>query len=280
LTVIARDASSVITTGVSGNVTLTADGGATVSPSSILQVEFTDDGIWIGNVSVDTSGTRTITATQGAATGASNTIEIQPPVASFEVVIGSATALIDENFSITVTAKDSGVNTTKSVLDNVELVVDTPTISYSPSPIPASQFQDDGIWIGNVSLNTAGTRTVTARLQGTPSTSGLDTIEIGFFTINSNTTWTDDQDYTGYTVRIINNAVLTFDSKNKIGGAGQIILTCDNLIIDSGASISANSKGSAGGNGNNNGQGIGKGYKWGGGGGYGGTGGNAGGAGY
>jgi hypothetical protein len=276
LIVKAKDISSITTTGVSGDVTLSANTG-TIVPDTIAQAEFTDDGIWTGNVILNTAGTQTITATHEtpSATGDSNTIEIQPPVNSFEVVIGPSTAGIDKNFSITVTAKDSSSNTTKSVTDNVELVVDTPAISYSPSPIPASEFQNDGVWTGNVSLSTAGTRTVTARLQGTPSTSGSDTIVIGFFTINSDTIWKDDREFPGYTVIITDNAVLTFDSIYKVGGAGQITLTCDNLIIDSGAKISADGTGKAGGGIGEGDGGGGKGTQesGGGGGGYGGYGG-------
>ncbi|MFZ2777675.1 MAG: fibronectin type III domain-containing protein, partial [Candidatus Moraniibacteriota bacterium] len=64
--------------------------------------------------------------------------------------------------------------------------------------------------------------------------------------ISSNTTITSDQTYAN--LWVTNNAVLTVDSINKAGGAGQIVLTVTgDLIIDVGASINADGKGYAGG---------------------------------
>ncbi|MDP3723212.1 MAG: LamG-like jellyroll fold domain-containing protein [Candidatus Omnitrophota bacterium] len=61
-------------------------------------------------------------------------------------------------------------------------------------------------------------------------------------TINANTTWADDQVFTN--LLITNNAVVTVDSINKVGGAGQITAeVLGNLVVDSGASITANRTG-------------------------------------
>ncbi|MFZ2188032.1 MAG: fibronectin type III domain-containing protein, partial [Candidatus Moraniibacteriota bacterium] len=66
--------------------------------------------------------------------------------------------------------------------------------------------------------------------------------------ISSNTTWTTDQTFTN--LQITNNAVVTVDSINKVGGAGQIVVTVTgDLTIDAGASIDSNSKGYAKGTG-------------------------------
>ncbi|MFZ2778643.1 MAG: fibronectin type III domain-containing protein, partial [Candidatus Moraniibacteriota bacterium] len=84
--------------------------------------------------------------------------------------------------------------------------------------------------------------------------------------ISSNTTWTTDQTFTN--LQITNNAVVTVDSINKVGGAGQIVVTVTgDLVVDFGASISANEKGYAGATG------PGAGTTYGAGGGYGGRGG-------
>jgi len=82
---------------------------------------------------------------------------------------------------------------------------------------------------------------------------------------------------------INNNAILTLDSLNKEGGAGQITINCSgNLTVESGAKINGDGKGYAGGIGSPGtgyGQGAGSGnngniYKSGSGAGYGGIGGN------
>jgi phosphodiesterase/alkaline phosphatase D-like protein len=95
--------------------------------------------------------------------------------------------------------------------------------------------------------------------------------------ISSNTTWTSDQSFTN--VKITNNAVVTVDSINKVGGAGQIVVNTGDFVVNVGSSVNANNKGYAGGNvSNGSGPGAGGGGggdgTFGGGGGYGGSGGN------
>lgn len=63
--------------------------------------------------------------------------------------------------------------------------------------------------------------------------------------ITADETWVTDKTYTN--LYIGNNAKITIDSANKTGGAGQIVLTVDNLWVDSGSSISADAKGYRGG---------------------------------
>jgi len=59
---------------------------------------------------------------------------------------------------------------------------------------------------------------------------------------------------------INNNSVLTLDSLNKVGGAGQISITCsNNLAIETGASILGDATGYTGGINGENGTGIGRG---------------------
>ncbi|MFA5437156.1 MAG: hypothetical protein WC293_01110 [Candidatus Omnitrophota bacterium] len=66
--------------------------------------------------------------------------------------------------------------------------------------------------------------------------------------ITANETWVTDKTYTN--LYIGNNATVTVDSVNKTGGAGQIVLTVDNLWVDSGATISSDAKGYRGGTSN------------------------------
>jgi hemolysin-activating ACP:hemolysin acyltransferase len=180
-----------------------------------------------------------------------------------------------ETFTLYIQGRDSSGNPTDNLGDSVVLEINTGTITYSPVPIPESEFDNpndiiskkavvENILISDMSV---GRRVITARLQGTPSVSGTTVLEVGL-AINSNTTWTEDKDYSDYAVLIANNATLTF---NCVANGGMITLSCRNLIIDKGATINANGYGSAGGSGT----GQGTAGTTGGGGGYGGVGGNS-----
>lgn len=69
MTVTAKDSGGNPTTNVSGSTSLSVDDG-TISPTSIPENEFTDDGIWTGNVTISgTSGLRTVTAVNNGNSG-------------------------------------------------------------------------------------------------------------------------------------------------------------------------------------------------------------------
>jgi hypothetical protein len=69
-TITAQDQyNNTTTVGIAGTVVLTADGGSTVYPASIAQAQFTDDGVWTGNLLLDKAGTITLTATRDAFNG-------------------------------------------------------------------------------------------------------------------------------------------------------------------------------------------------------------------
>jgi hypothetical protein len=88
---------------------------------------------------------------------------VEGPLASFVVNIPS-NAVAGTPFSVTITAKDAGGNTTKNVSGITTLSVDLGWIT--PLTIPASAFNDDGVWTGNVTLGQAGSRTITAGNNG------------------------------------------------------------------------------------------------------------------
>ncbi|MEA3515211.1 MAG: hypothetical protein U9R34_07050, partial [Nanoarchaeota archaeon] len=95
-------------------------------------------------------------------------------------------------------------------------------------------------------------------------------------TISASQTITEDVSCNNLIIN--NNAVLTVDSINKVGGAGQIDIVCSgDLTVDTGAKISSDGKGYAGGASLSDGTGPGKGFRLGGnaasGAGYGGNGG-------
>jgi hypothetical protein len=94
------------------------------------------------------------------------------PLASF-VVAAPTSGIAGTPFSVTITAKDAGGNTTTNVTGATSLTVDSGTIT--PTSIAESEFTDNGIWTGNVALSEAGMRTITATNSGK---TGSDTIEI------------------------------------------------------------------------------------------------------
>jgi hypothetical protein len=242
LTVTAKDASTFTTTGVTEDVTLTVDDGDIIySPLPIPASEFQNDGVWTGDVTIiNTTGSRIITATMtnpfpppDNITG-QDPIEIKGPVDKFDVEAPSFSEKDPTVFSLTITARDSNGDITKSVTNDVNLSVNGAIIS--PNIVLSSQFQDDGTWTGNVSIDTYGARTITAQSGGA---TGEDTMNIGYI-INSDETWTNNNYRSTPTVKtygsnvpiwITNNATVTFDSINKVGGAGQITLSCLNLIM-------------------------------------------------
>nr|NIM96063.1 hypothetical protein [Anaerolineales bacterium] len=171
VTITAKDSEGNTTTDVSGATALSVDDG-TIDPASIAEVQFTDDGVWTGDVTLTRAGSRTITATNGSKTG-SDTIDIDPgPLDSFEVD-APASGRAGTVFSVTITAKDADGNTTTQVSGATALSVDDGTID--PTSIAEAQFTDDGVWTGDVTLTKAGSRTITATNSGK---TGSDAINI------------------------------------------------------------------------------------------------------
>jgi hypothetical protein len=168
-----QDLDGNTTTEVSGDTTLSVDAG-TISPTFIAEADFTDDGIWTGNVTLSQAGLRTITATNNGKTG-QDTITIDVGALDSFIVDAPDTGAIDLPFSVTVTAKDSEGNTTTEVSGDTELSVDAGIIF--PTSVDEADFTDDGTWTGDVTLWQAGARTITAINNGK---SGQDTITIGY----------------------------------------------------------------------------------------------------
>jgi len=105
--------------------------------------------------------------------GATTTASNPSNVGSFSVSAPS-TAEADVAFSTTVTALNAAGTVTTEV-KTVYLSVDTGAVS--PTSLSASNFIDDGIWTGSVTLDHAGTRTLTVTTEGSSAT-GSDTIVV------------------------------------------------------------------------------------------------------
>jgi hypothetical protein len=169
VTISADDAEGNSTTDVSAATLLSVDTG-TIDPVSISEAEFTDDGVWTGNVTLSEEGAivRRITATNGGSTG-EDTITIPGALAGFTLEV-PASATAGEAFSIAITAKDADGNTTTRVSGDTTLSVGAGTIS--PVSIPEAAFTDDGVWTGDVTLSEGGLRSITAANGASGATGG------------------------------------------------------------------------------------------------------------
>ena len=114
----------------------------------------------------------------GATTNASNPSN----VGSFSIS-APLTATAEAAFTATITAMNAGVTTTE--VKTVYLSVDAGTVT--PTSLAASYFIDDGIWSGTVTLNHAGTRTLTVTAESSSATGNATIIVACTTTEYSNT---------------------------------------------------------------------------------------------
>lgn len=125
VTVTTKDSEGNTTTDVSGATALSVDEG-TVSPTSIAQGQFTDDGVWTGNVILTKAGSRTITATNDSKTG-SDTIEISAGAASklaFDQQPTNTVAGANISSAVTVKILDENDNLVNTATDDVSLAIE------------------------------------------------------------------------------------------------------------------------------------------------------------
>ncbi len=92
MTITAKDAEGNTTTHVSGATSLSVDDGS-ITPTSIAEGKFTDDGVWIGKVTLTKSGERTITVTNSGKTG-SDTITVEAGEASYLIFTQQPTDIL------------------------------------------------------------------------------------------------------------------------------------------------------------------------------------------
>ncbi|MBI5699150.1 right-handed parallel beta-helix repeat-containing protein [Candidatus Saganbacteria bacterium] len=105
--------------------------------------------------------------------GATTTASNPSNVGSFSVSAPS-TGEADVAFEATITARNAAGAVTTEV-KTVYLSIDAGTIA--PTSLAASYFIDDGIWTGSVTLDHAGTRTLTVTTEGSSAT-GTATIVV------------------------------------------------------------------------------------------------------
>ncbi|MFQ6108181.1 MAG: PKD domain-containing protein, partial [Candidatus Aminicenantales bacterium] len=127
------------------------------------------------DLSIDKAGSGyTLDATSsGLTTATSTSFDVTPGALASFAVDAPVSGTAGTPFSVTITAEDDSGNTTTSVSGATSLSVDSGSIS--PASIAESEFTDDGVWTGNITLTESGERTITATNSGK---TGSDTITI------------------------------------------------------------------------------------------------------
>jgi hypothetical protein len=99
-TITARDAHNNTTTSVSGTTNLTVNQSGTILPTSISSSDFTDDGVWTGNITISNiieNPSVTLTATDGAVSSINTISVLGVPQAPGSV---SASRVSDNQFTV------------------------------------------------------------------------------------------------------------------------------------------------------------------------------------
>jgi hypothetical protein len=164
-TVTALDALNNIATSYSGTVHFTSSDGQAVLPGDSTLT----NGSGTFSVTLKTSGTQTITATdkaQSSISGTSSSISVSGPATHFSFsaagAIGTRTAL-----NIAVTALDASNNQASSYSGTVHF-----SSTDGKAILPANETLPGGSLVFPITLETPGTQTVTATDTVTPSIAG------------------------------------------------------------------------------------------------------------
>src|SRR5262249_50199549 len=116
------------------------------------------------SATLKTAGNQGLTATDtlnASITGTSGAVAVVPAATSRFGIVVPVSANTGVAFSFTVTAQDAFGNTTPTSLGTVKLTSSDPAASF---PVSTYTFVsgDNGAHVFTVTLNTAGTRTITA----------------------------------------------------------------------------------------------------------------------
>src|SRR5260221_4553501 len=166
LTVTALVARYATATSYSGTVHFTSSDGAAVLPADATLVS----GVGTFSATLKTAGNQTITATDtvtASITGTSNTIAVSAAAATHFTVSAPAVATTGVAFSFTVTAQDQFNNTATAYAGTVHF-----TSTDGAAVLPANSTLVSGLGTFSATLNTAGSRTITATDTVTASITG------------------------------------------------------------------------------------------------------------
>ncbi len=156
VTVTALDAFNNTATGYSGTVHFTSSDGQAVLPANSTLT----NGVGTFNVTLQTAGNQTITATDtvtSTITGTSAAIAVSAATATHFSVTAPATATAGSAFSFTVTALDAFNNTASGYTGTVHF-----TSSDGQAVLPTDSPLTSGVGTFNATLKTAGSQTLTA----------------------------------------------------------------------------------------------------------------------
>ncbi len=170
VTVTARDAYGNVASGYTGTVHFSSSDGQATLPADYAFTA-TDAGVhtFAGGVTLDTTGSQTVTATDAAASAitGSAAIAVSPAAASHYVVSAPSAVTAGSAFTVTVTALDAFGNTATGYGGTVHF-----TSSDSRAALPADATLTAGTGTFSVTLKTAGTASVTATDAAAASITG------------------------------------------------------------------------------------------------------------
>jgi len=155
-TVTAKDAFSNTATGYSGTVHFTSTDGAAALPANSTLTS----GVGTFSATLNTVGSRTITATDTVSSsinGTSGTINVSAGAATHYSVSAPGSATAGSAFNVTVTALDAFNNTATGYSGTVHF-----TSTDGAASLPANSTLTSGTGTFSATLNTAGSRTITA----------------------------------------------------------------------------------------------------------------------
>jgi subtilisin-like proprotein convertase family protein len=181
-TVTARDASGNVATGYTGTVHFSSS-----DPRAALPANYTfttaDAGSHTFSTTLETAGTQSLIVTDTAASGLSGTeagIAVSPAAANSLKVSAPVGATVGATNSIVVTALDAYGNTATSYAGTVHFSSSDTAAGVRLPPDYTFTTSDRGLhtFSGGVTLQTAGSQTVTAADTVTGSISGLTTVSV------------------------------------------------------------------------------------------------------
>ncbi|HEX8172931.1 MAG TPA: NEW3 domain-containing protein [Thermoanaerobaculia bacterium] len=185
VTVTARDSVGNVATGYTGTVHFTSTDGAAVLPANYT---FTggDAGVHVFSVTLKTSGSRTVTATDtvtATIAGTTAAITVSPDAAATLTVSAPASSTAGNAVSVTVTAKDAFNNIATGYSGTVHFT------SADASAVLPSDYTfvagDNGAHLFSATLKTAGAQSITAADTVSPAIAGSASVTVNPATVNT-----------------------------------------------------------------------------------------------
>jgi hypothetical protein len=170
VTVTAKDAFGNTVTGYKGSATLASSDGQKVVGTQTVSLA---NGMGTASITLDTADKVTLTASTGSIKGTSGSITVIPGTLATFLVSSPSSATAGTGFQVTVTAKDAEGNTITGFSGALTLTSsDGQKVSLAAAPTFSG-----GMATATVTLNTAGTLTLTASSGAFHGTGGTITVK-------------------------------------------------------------------------------------------------------